>query len=151
MRFADDVARDEFRRVLEHVDEAVQLAQDVVRDVARGARFAVDVDRDVRVLVADLLDEGAQRGQREVGFLERAAAEFLVVDRQHEGRGARLLLRELRQVAVAGHAQHFHAFFFHRVGQRADAQAGGVLGTEILVDDDDGETKFHGQLQSEAP
>ena len=33
-RFTDDVARDELRRVLEHVDEAVQLAQDVVRDVA---------------------------------------------------------------------------------------------------------------------
>jgi hypothetical protein len=36
---ADDVARHELRRVLEHVDEAVQLAQDVVGDVA--ARCAV--------------------------------------------------------------------------------------------------------------
>ena len=34
--FADDVAGHELRRVLEHVDEAVQLAQDVVRDVLRG-------------------------------------------------------------------------------------------------------------------
>lgn len=40
-RFADDVARHELRRVLEHVDEAVQLAQDVVRDVFRRARLAV--------------------------------------------------------------------------------------------------------------
>ena len=30
---ADDVARHEFRRVLEHVNETVQFAQDVVRDV----------------------------------------------------------------------------------------------------------------------
>jgi hypothetical protein len=42
------------------VDEAVQLAQDVVRDVPRGARLAVQVDRDVGVLEADLLDELAQ-------------------------------------------------------------------------------------------
>ena len=47
---ADDVARHELRRVLEHVDEAVQLAQDVVRDVARGLGLAVDVDRHVGVL-----------------------------------------------------------------------------------------------------
>ncbi len=66
--FADDVARDEFRRVLEHVDEAVQFAQDVVGDVARGAGFAVQVDRDVGVLVADFLDEGAQRLQRVLDF-----------------------------------------------------------------------------------
>jgi hypothetical protein len=33
-RLADDVSRDELGRVLEHVDEAMQLAQDVVRQVA---------------------------------------------------------------------------------------------------------------------
>jgi hypothetical protein len=38
-----------------------------------------------------------------------------------------LLLGELGQVAVAGHAHHFHAFFFHRIGEGADAQAGRVL------------------------
>jgi hypothetical protein len=53
--FAHDVAGDELRRVLEHVDEAVQLAQDVVRDVARGARFAVQEDRDLGVAAADFL------------------------------------------------------------------------------------------------
>ena len=29
-------------------------------------------------------------------------------------------------------------------GERADAEAGGVLGAEVLVDDDDGEAEFHG-------
>jgi hypothetical protein len=69
--------------------------------------------------------------------------EFLVVDRQDEGRGAALLLGELRQVAVAGHAQDFHALVLDRLGQRADAQTGRVLGAEVLVDDDDGEVEFH--------
>jgi hypothetical protein len=66
--------------------------------------------------------------------------EFLVVDRQDEGRGAALLLGEGGQVAVAGDAQHFHAFLLDGLGQGADAEAGGVLGTEVLVDDDDGES-----------
>jgi hypothetical protein len=63
---ADDVTRHELRRVLEHVDEAVQLAQDVVGNVLAGARLAVDVDRDVRVAKADLLDELAQVQHRRV-------------------------------------------------------------------------------------
>jgi hypothetical protein len=37
------------------VDEAVQLAQHVVRNVARGARLAVQEDRDVGVAAADFL------------------------------------------------------------------------------------------------
>src|SRR5688572_793772 len=40
-RLADDVTRDKFGRVLEHVNEAMQLAQQVIRHVVRGARFAV--------------------------------------------------------------------------------------------------------------
>ena len=35
----------------------MQLAQDVVRDVLRGARFAVQVDRDLGVAKPDLADE----------------------------------------------------------------------------------------------
>ena len=66
LRLADDVPRHELRRVLEHVDEAVQLAQDVVGNVLRGARLAVQVDRDLRVLEADLLDEVAQVHDRGV-------------------------------------------------------------------------------------
>src|SRR3569623_457441 len=51
---ADDMPRDEFRRVLEHMDEAMQFAQDIVRNMARGAGFAVQVDRNVGILVAEL-------------------------------------------------------------------------------------------------
>ncbi len=133
-------------RVLEHVDEAVQFAQDVVRHVARGARLAVEVDRDVGVAKADLLDKGAQVQHRGIEF--RPRRELLVVDRQDEGRGAALLLRELRQVAVTGHPQHFHVLVFYRLGQRAYAQPAGVLGAEVFVDDDDGKAEFHSILRN---
>ena len=146
LRLAHHVARDELRRVLEHVDEAVHLAQHVVGDVARGARLAVQEDRDVCVAEADLHDEGAQVGDGLGRGLGRG--ELLVVDRQDEGRAAALLLRERGQVAVAGHAEHFHALFLDRLGERADPQTGRVLGTEVLVDDDDGEMESHpGRLQ----
>jgi hypothetical protein len=78
-RLADDVAGDELRRVLEHVDEAMQLAQHVVRDVLAGARLAVDVDRDLGVLEPDLLDELAQVQHRRVEL--GPGSELLVVDR----------------------------------------------------------------------
>ena len=76
---AHDVAGDELRRVLEHVDEAVQLAQDVVRDVARGARLAVQEDRDLGVAAADFLDEGAQLG--DAFPLARCASSSSSIDR----------------------------------------------------------------------
>ena len=139
---ADDVPGDELRRVLEHVDEAVQLAQHVVRDVARRARLAVEVDRDLGVLEPDLLDELAQVEHRRIELGSRR--ELLVVDRQDERRRAALLLRELREVAVARDAQHLHAFLLDRRGERADAEARGVLGAEVLVDDDDRKAEFHG-------
>ena len=142
--FADDVARDEFRRVLEHVNEAVQLAQDVVRNVARSLRLAVQVDRDIGVAEADFLDELVQVQHRRIEFGPRR--ELLVVNRQDERRSAALLLRELRQVAVAGHAQHFHAFLLDRRGERPDSEAAGVFGAEVLVDDDDGKAKAHQML-----
>jgi hypothetical protein len=132
---ADDVARHELRRVLEHVDEAVQLAQDVVGQVLRGARLAIQVDRDLRILEADFLDELAQVHHR--GVEVRAGGELLVVDRQDEGAGAALLLRELAEVAVAGRAEHLEALLLDRLRERADAQAGGVLRAVVLVDDDD--------------
>ena len=55
-----DVARDELGRILEHMNEAVELAQHVVRDVARSARFSVQEDRDVGIANADFLHEAAQ-------------------------------------------------------------------------------------------
>ena len=69
--------------------------------------------------------------------------ELLVVDRQDEGAGAALLLRELGQVAVAGDAQHLEALGLDGLRQRADAQARGVLGAVVFVDDDDGKAEFH--------
>jgi hypothetical protein len=136
---ADDVARHELRRVLEHVDEAVQLAQDVVGQVPAGLGLAVDVDRHVGVLAPHFADELAQAQHRRVQL--GAGRELLIVDRQDERAGARLLLGELRQVAVAGDAQHLEALVLDRLGQRADAQARGVFGAIVLVDDDDGESE----------
>src|SRR5690348_15338129 len=75
LSLADDVPRDELRRVLERMDEAVQLAQDVVRDVTRRPCLAVEIDRYLGVLEANLLDEGAEAFQRRFGFLRRAGAE----------------------------------------------------------------------------
>ena len=79
--FAHDVAPDELRRVLEHVDEAVQFAQHVVRNVARSARLAIEEDRNILVAATDLLHESTQFGDRRLGFVR---GEFLVVDRQDE-------------------------------------------------------------------
>ena len=141
--FADDVARDEFRRVLVHMNEAMQLAQDVVGDMARGARLAVQVNRDVGVLETDLLYECAQALQRDFGFFLAAPAEFFVVDRQQKCRSTALLLRERSQIAIAGDPEDFHPLFFNGIGQCADAQAAGILGAEVFIDDDNGKPEFH--------
>ena len=148
--FADDVARHEFRRVLEHVDEAVKFTQDDVRNMTRGLGLAIQVNRDLGVLEADFLDEFAQVQYRRIEF--GAGRELLVVDRQDEGRGARLLLGELREIAVAGGAENLHAFLLDGVGERANAQARGIFGTEIFIDDDDRKAEFHGRrlLQTKA-
>ncbi len=161
LRLADDVARDELRRVLEHVDEAVQFAQDVVRQVARGARLAVQEDRDVGVAAAHRRDERAQRDDRRREFRRIAVRDhdvlgirqqFVVVDRQDEARRAARLLRERSQVAVARQAEHFGAFALDRLGERADAGTRDVLGAKVFVDDDDGKTELHGaNLQMERP
>jgi len=142
--FADDVTRHELGRVFEHVDEAVQLAQDVVGDVLGGARFAVQVDGDVRVLEADFLYELAQVQHRRVEL--RAGGELFIVNRQDEGTGAALLLCELRQIPVTGDAQHLETLFLNGASQRPDAQARGVFRAEVLVNDDDGEMESqHGR------
>jgi hypothetical protein len=56
-------------------------------------------------------------------------------------------MKALAQIAVAGDAQHFEALALYRLGQSANAQAGGVLGAEVLVNDHNRKTKFHGGLQ----
>jgi hypothetical protein len=130
------------------VDEAVQLPQDVVGQVLRRPRLAVQVDRHVRVLAPDFRDEGAQVHDRRIQVGPRG--ELLVVDRQDEGAGAALLLRELRQVAVAGDAQHLETFGLDRLRQGADAQAGEVLRPVVFVDDDDGKAELHVVAESRA-
>jgi hypothetical protein len=140
------VAGDELRRVLEHVDEAVQLAQDVVRDVARGARLAVQEDRDVGVAAADFLTKARRLAPSGSAL---AVSEVFVVDRQDEGRGAALLLGKGGQVAVAGDAQHLEAFLLDRLRPARGCRARGVLRTEVLVDDDDREMESAWPIQYE--
>jgi hypothetical protein len=141
---ADHVAADEFGSILEHVNEAVQLAQHVVRDVPRGARFAVQEDRDVLVTAANLLDESAQTADGLVGL---AVSEVFVVDGQNEGRGTALLLGKRSQVTIAGHAEDFKALLLDRLGQRANPEPAGVFRTVVLVDDDDREIEMHSGIQ----
>ncbi len=145
-RLADDVTRHEFGRVLEHVDETVQLAQDVVGQMPAGLGLAIDIDRHIRVLPAYLLDEAAQVQHH--GIKIGTGAEFLVVDRQKKGAGAGLLLRELGQIAIACHAQNLEALVFNGLCQGTDTKPRCVLGTVVFVDDDDGEAKFHVNLLS---
>src|SRR3990172_3758302 len=133
----------EYGGVLVHVDEAVQLAQHVIRDVPRGARLAVQVDRDVGVLETYLLDEGAQTLQRDLGLFLAARTEFLIVDRQQKSRCAALLLRERSQVAIAGDPKDLHPFFFNGLCHRTYAQPAGIFRTEIFIDDDNRKTEFH--------
>src|SRR5678816_1325065 len=56
-----------------------------------------------------------------------------------KGAGPALLLRELREVAVAGGAQNLEALLLDRRRQCPDAEAGCVLGAVVFVDDDDRE------------
>ena len=141
----DDVARDKLGRVLKHVDEAVQFAQDIVGNMARGLGFAIDVNRYVQVFATNLFNEVAQVQHRRVQV--GAGRELLVVDRQDEGAGPTLLLGKLAQIPITGDTQHFKTLSLYRLGQRANAQARRVLGPEILVDDHDRKAKLHGALQ----
>ena len=137
------MTRHKFGRVLEHVDEAVQLAQNVVGQVLAGFGFAVDVDGHIGVFAAHFFDEGAQV---EHGWVHLGAgAELVVINRQDKRAGAALLLGKLAQVAIAGYTQHLEAFFFNGFCQGAYAKARGVFGAVIFVDDDYGEAKFQGQ------
>jgi len=128
------------------VNETVQLAQDIVGDMARGARFTVQINRNVSVLVTNFLDKGAQRFQRYLGFLGRATAEFFIINRQNECRRTLLLLSELREVDITGHTNHFHALGLARIGKRADTEARCIFRAKIFVNDDDGKAKLHAVL-----
>jgi hypothetical protein len=57
-----------------------------------------------------------------------------------------LLLRKLRQIAVTGDPQDFKTFDHDGVSQSTDTQARSVFRAVVFVNDDDGETKFHGLM-----
>ncbi len=140
-RLAHDMAGDKFRRILEHVDEAVQFAQDIVRDMTAGLGLAIDVDRHVGVLPTHFLNEIAQIEHRRVEVGPRG--EFLVVDGKHESAGPRLLLRELRQIAVAGRSKNLKFFIFNGLRDRTYAETGRIFGPEIFIDNDDWKAELH--------
>src|SRR5665647_469514 len=139
---AQDIARNELRRIFKHVNKAVEFTQDLIRDMARSTRFAVQENRDFIVAETDFIDELAQVIQR----ILRAFNKLLIINRQYEGRCSALLLRKRSQVAIAGDAKNLNAFIFDGFGQHTDAQPRGVFGAEIFVNDDYGETEFHGGL-----
>ena len=138
----DDVARHELGRVLEHVDEAVQLLQDLVRDMLRGARLTEQEDRDVGIATARLADEGPQvlNGHALGPFL----VDLLIIDGDDEGRGPRSLIGHHRHVVVGEAPHHLGALVLNGLGQCPDAQATGRIGAPVFIDDDDGKTEFHG-------
>ena len=143
---AHHVARDELRRILEHVNETMQLAQYFVGDMARGTRFAMQEDRDIGVAMPDLVHEVLEVGNRLGRGIGRG--ELLVVDRQDEGRTAALLLGKGGQVAITGDPEHLHALILDGFRKRTDSQPRSVLGAKILVDDDDRKVKPHARLRS---
>ena len=145
---ANDVARHELGRVLKHMDKAVQLAQDVVRNMAAGLGLAIDINRHVQVLAAHFFNKVAQIQHRRVQI--RSRGEFFVVNRQNECAGTALLLGKLAQVAIAGDAQHLKALGLDRLGQGPDAQARGVLRAKVFIDDDDGKAKLHYRAPAQA-
>jgi hypothetical protein len=57
------------------------------------------------------------------------------------------LLGKLGQVAIRGHAQHLEPFRFNGLGQGTNTQTRGVFRAVVFVNDDDGETEFHGAAQ----
>ena len=117
----------------------MQFAQDVVRNVALGARLAVQENRNLRILAANFHYESTQFGQ---GFF-RLERQLLVVDLQDEGGGPTLLLGKRSQITIAGHPQHFEPFFLNRFRQGTDAKPGSILGAKIFINDDDRKVKAH--------
>src|SRR5690606_18460186 len=144
--FTDDVTRHELGRVLEHVNEAVQLAQNIVGDMLRGARLAVQIDGDILVAEPQFTNKGAQVLDRIGDILRGIHIEFLIINRQNEGARAALLLRKRTKVTIAGDPENLYAFGLYRRGQGSNAQARRIFGTVVFVDDDDRKTKLHPEL-----
>src|SRR5690606_18878504 len=140
---ANDVSRHKFGGVLEHVNEAVQLAQYVVGDMLRRSRLAIQIDGNVFVTKTQLANEGTQILDGVGDVLGRIDVEFLIVNRQNERTRAALLLGERAEITIAGDTQHLNAFGLDGRRQGAYAKPRRVLGAIVFINDDDGETEFH--------
>src|SRR5690554_2985478 len=137
------MTRHKFWRVFKHVNEAMQLAQDIVRYMLRRARFPIQIDGDLFVAKTQLGNEGPQVSDGIGHVFGRIDIEFLVVNRHNEGTGPALLLGKRTEVTIACYPDNFDAFRNNGIGQSTDAKARSVLGPVVLVDDDDGKSKLH--------
>src|SRR5450759_4152372 len=98
----------ELGRVLEHVNEAMQLTQNVVRKMARRFSLTVNVNWYIEIFAPYFFNEMTQIQHRRVQI--RSGCELFVVNRQNKRAGAALLLCELTEVTVAGGAKYIEAF-----------------------------------------
>ena len=146
VRFTQNVASHEFWRVFEHVDETVQLPQYVVRQMLRGARFAEQKDWNVGIASTRRFNEFAQVMHRLT--LHAVLIDLFVVNGDHKSRRSRRLIGHHADVDIGKTADDLHALLLQRFGQRPNTQTGGRLSAPIFVDDDDGETEFHGAQTS---
>ena len=117
-RFPDNVPSHELGRILEHVNKAVQLTQNVVGNMVRGACFSVEINRNFCVAATNLLNERPQIHDGGVKF--RSGGELFVVNRKNKRRGPALLLRKLGEIPITGDPQHFHPFALNGVGKRTN-------------------------------
>ena len=74
------MAGHELRGVFKHMNKPVKLAQDIVRNVARGARFAVDVNGDFGIAKPNLAYEGPQVSQGVGGFFFGSASKLFIIN-----------------------------------------------------------------------
>ena len=120
-RLTHDVAGHELGRVLEHVNEAVQLAQHVVRNGGRRLGFPVKENGHVRVGAAHLMHKGAQFGNRLVFFA--GVGKIVVVQAHDEGRGTAGLTRQAREVGEVRDGAHLMSLRLNGLGEVSNAEA----------------------------
>ena len=123
------------------MNKAMQLTQNVVGQMLRGARFAKQKNGHVGVTSACGFNEFTQI--EDCLTLHTVFVDLFVVNRHHKGRGARRLVGHHAYVDVSESSDDLHILLFERLGQRTNAQSRGGFGTPIFVDDDDREAKFH--------
>ena len=74
------------------MNKAMQLTQDIVGDVFRGARLAVQINWDIRVTKAQLTNKRTQIFNRASDILRRIDIKLFIINRQDKGACAALLL-----------------------------------------------------------